>query len=262
MSITPYFKVDKGNAAYSPQQGWKNTGYWQVYADLFAQPGSEDQLLAALTKSAPEQWLKERAIGDDDNFTDTAYWGTPGPKPQNKHLYEGGDLSRLDHTPKGDDYYLDQYGKLLTNRLRNDFKKNRFGMEQQGVANLRDQSEDALKDQFRDIDEQANARGLLHSGIRQGTRARAAAQNAGEFRNSATDYLQSVADTERNLNSDVFSSEMNSALKTADMNELLSGAFYNRLQRNIDKTKGQAQAAQNIGSGIGSFLGSVTGGRK
>ena len=245
------FKRDKGGAKYGPQAGYTPSDYWSLYAASFAQDGSDDQLIAAMTKSVPDAWLKANGFDNADTLPDLTknQMFAPGK-------FRPTEQSALDRSESD---YMDMYSRNLQSRLRNDFKKNRKGMEDQGIANLRDQYQDALGEDIGAVDADASARGLLYSGVRTGNRARAAAQRANELGAAAGDYSRQLSDTERRLNSDVFASEMDSAFKQADMNDIVSGNFYNKLQRDLGATQGQAQAAMSLGDGLGSFSGALAG---
>lgn len=265
MFVPDNLKRNRGGASYETPQGYKPSKWWSFYAGAAAQDGSEDQLIAALTQSVPEQWLKERGIKDDDSLPGYNY--IPGMNEQvpegQKRLLEGtrwgsSDLPS-DYLDRSQDYYLNQYTRGLQNRLRDQFKREKKGMEEQGTANLRDQAQGALTNDFKSIDADANARGLLFSGQREAARGAAASQRAGELGQATTDYAQSLGDMERGINSDVFKSEMDSSLRQADMNDLMSGAFYNRMRRTSRDQAAQAQAAQSFGSGFGSLSGALAG---
>lgn len=247
------FKRDKGGAAYSAPTGYTPSNYWSMYASSFAQDGSEDQLIAALTKSVPDAWLKANGFVDADTMADPAL--NNGQLFRAENGYRPTSQGDLDRTT---DYYLENYTKGLQSRLRNQFKNERKGMEAQGSANLRANAEDALRNDFKGIDADANARGLLFSGKRKAAQSAGAAQRAGELGQATTDYLQSLGDMERNLNSDVFKSEIDSSVRQADLNDLQSGAFYNKLRRSAGDSAAQAQAAQNFGSGLGSISGALS----
>lgn len=253
--ITDYYR-DKGGASHVAPSGYANSGFWSVYANAFAEDGSDDQLIAALTKSVPLEWLKARGIDENDNVADRD-WNDPA-----QNFYKGikkpvdWNRSNFDKTP---DHFLDSYTKGLQSRLRNQFKSERKGMEAQGSANLRSIAEDGLGDEFKSIDAGANARGLLYSGKRDAARASVASQKAGQLGQATTDYLQSIGDMERGLNSDVFASELETSARQADLNDLVSGAFTRKLNNNIDTSRAQAQAAQQFGSGIGDFSGALAG---
>lgn len=241
------FKRDKGGATHQAAPGYTPSDYWSLYASTFAEEGSEDQLIAALTRSVPQEWLKKNGFTDPDTLPDLTNSDMFAPGK-----YRGGRQEDLD---RGTDYYLESYTKGLQSRLRNDFKNQRKGMEAQGSANLRAGAEDALGDEFKSIDAGANSRGLLYSGKRDSARASAASQKASELGQSTTDYLQSIGDMERNLNSDVFNSELSTSVRQADLNDIMSGSLYNRMKNNFENSKLEAQAAQNLGQGIGSFAG-------
>lgn len=225
-----------------------------MYASSFAQDGSEDQLIAALTKSVPEAWLKANGFKDADTMPDPD--ATSGRIFRPESGYRPTSQQDLD---RGADYYMDQFSRSLQKRLRNDFKKNRSGMEQQGVANLRGQAEDVLKNDLKGIDAEANSRGLLFSGKTDLARRNAAATRANELGQSTTGFVQGLGDMDRQINSDVFGSEIDKSFRQADLNDIMTGQFYKRLQRDVDATQGQAQAAQNLGQGLGSFAGSYFG---
>lgn len=256
--ITDYYR-DKGGASHVAPSGYVNSGFWSLYANAFAEDGSEDQLIAALTKSVPEQWLRERGIDTNDNVINRDWHD---PKMSLKHptlttkKNVNWDRSTFDRTP---DQFLDSYTKGLQTKLRNQFKSERKRMEAQGSANLRSMAEDRLGDEFKSIDAEANSRGLLYSGKRDSARASAASQKAGELGQATTDYLQSIGDMERGLNSDVFASELETSARQADINDLISGAFAKKLSNNIDTSRAQAKAAQNFGSGIGDLSGALAG---
>ena len=57
---------------YTKPQGWVESPFWETYAANFANDGSENQLIAALTHSAPQEWVDsyKRPIGND---TDAFY---------------------------------------------------------------------------------------------------------------------------------------------------------------------------------------------
>lgn len=244
-------KRSKEGAKYGPQAGYTPSDYWSLYASQFAQDGSDDQLIAAMTKSVPEQWLKANGFADADTLPDLT----------KNQLFAPGKArpSQPGGLDRDENYYMDMYSRGLQSRLRNDFKKNRKVMEDQGIANLRDQYEDVLGEDIGAVDADASARGLLYSGVRTGNRARAAAARSNELGAAAGDYSRQLSDTERKLNSDVFSSEMDSAFKQADLNDIVSGNFYNKLNRDIGNTQGQAQAAMSLGDGIGSLSGALAG---
>lgn len=246
------FKRDKGGASHSAPAGYVPSDYWSMYASSFAEDGSEDQLIAALTKSVPDAWLKKNGFADADTLPDLS-------KIQmltKEAGYRGATQEGLD---RGSDYYMDQFSRSLQKRLRNDFKKNRSGMEQQGVANLRGQAEDVLKNDLKGIDAEANSRGLLFSGKTDLAERNAAATRANELGQSTTGFVQGLGDMDRQINSDVFGSEIDKSFRQADLNDIMTGQFYKRLQRDVDATKGQALAAQNLGEGLGSFAGSYFG---
>lgn len=248
------FKRDKGGATHQAPSGYTPSSYWSMYASSFAQDGSEDQLIAALTKSVPEAWLKANGFKDADTMPDLD--ATSGRLFRPESGYRPTSQQDLD---RGTDYYLDAYTKGLQSRLRNEFKNQRKGMEAQGSANLRATAEDTMSDDFKSIDGTLSSRGLLHSGKRDAAQARAAAQRSGELGQATTDYLQSIGDMERNLNSDVFASELESSARRADINDLVSGSFARKLSNNIDSSRAQAQAAQSLGSGIGDIGGALAG---
>lgn len=245
-------KRSKSGAKYAPQAGYTPSDYWSLYAAQFAQDGSDDQLIAAMTKSVPDAWLKASGFADPD---------TMGNVDPNKNIFRN--LPReWEGTPaldRGEDYYMNLYSRGLQSRLRNDFKNSKKGIENQGVANLRDQSQDALSQDLKGIDADANSRGILYSGKRQAARGAAAAARADELDQVVGDYSRQLSDTERQLNSDVFSSEMDSAFKQADLNDITSGNFYNKLQRDVGTTQNQAQAAIGLGDGLGSLSGALAG---
>lgn len=244
------FKRDKGGAAYGAPAGYTSSNYWSLYANSFAEDGSDDQLIAALTKSVPDAWLKAKGFTDPDTLSEESL--------RNGTFQSGYRQPTAEGLDRGSDYYLDSYTKGLQSRLRNQFKNERKGMEAQGSANLRAGAEDALRNDFKGIDADANARGLLFSGKRQAAQSAAAAQRAVELGQATTDYLQSLGDMERNLNSDVFKSEIDSSVRQADINDLKTGAFYNKLRRSAGDSAAQAQAAQNFGSGLGSISGALS----
>lgn len=248
------FKRDKGGATHQAPAGYTPSSYWSMYASSFAQDGSEDQLIAALTKSVPDAWLKANGFADPDTMPDPD--STSGKLFRPESGYRPTSQEDLD---RGTDYYLESYTKGLQSRLRNDFKNQRKGMEAQGSANLRSTAEDALGDEFKSIDAGANSRGLLYSGKRDAARASAASQKAGELGQATTDYLQSISDMGRNLNSDIFASELETSARQADINDLVSGSFARKLSNNIDSSRAQAQAAQSLGSGIGDIGGALAG---
>lgn len=246
------FKRSKGGAKYTAPPGYVPSDYWSMYANSFAQDGSDEQLIAAMTHSVPQEWLKKNGFVDPDTMPDPDL--ISGKLFSSDSGYRSTSQSDLD---RGEDYFMGQYGKALTSRLRNDFKKNKAGMEAQGIANLRDQSQDALQDDFKGIDADANARGLLYSGKRQAARGAAAGARANELGQLATDFSQGLSDTERQLNSDVFGSEIQTAANQADINDILTGSFYNKLQRNLGQFEGQANSAASLGQGLGSISGAL-----
>lgn len=252
--IVDYGLASQQGAKYQSPAGWKSSGYWSVYADQFAQDGSEDQVIAALTRSVPEQWLRDRGIGDDQAWADA-----PNKTTMSDIIMAQG-IKKANEKPE--DYYLGNYAKSLQKRLRDNFQKNKPNLENQGVANLRAETEDALQSDFKNVDANANARGLLYSGKRDAGRAAAANQRATELGKSVNDFTQGLADTERNLNSDVITSDIGSALQTADINDIMSNAFYNKLERGIQSDRQQAAAAGALGGGVGSFIGNYYGAKK
>lgn len=244
-------KRSKEGAKYGPQAGYAASDYWSLYASQFAQDGSDDQLIAAMTKSVPEAWLKANGFADPDTLPDLT----------KNQLFAPGKArpSQPGGLDRDENYYLDMYSRGLQTRLRNDFKNSKKGIENQGVANLRDQSQDALSQDLKGIDADANSRGLLFSGKREAARGAAAAARSNELGQVVGDFSRGLSDTERRLNSDVFSSEMDSAFKQADLNDIMSGSFYNKMQRDLGATQGQAQAAMSLGDGLGSFSGALAG---
>lgn len=246
------FKRDKGGASRGAVAGYTPSDYWSMYASSFAQDGSDDQLIAAMTKSVPEAWLKANGFTDADTLPDL----------EKNQLFKPGSGYRgvsADGLNRDSSHYMDMYSRGLQTRLRNDFKNSKKGIENQGVANLRDQSQDALSQDLKGIDADANSRGLLFSGKREAARGAAAAARSNELGQVAGDFSRGLSDTERQLNSDVFSSEMDSAFKQADLNDIMSGNFYNKMQRDLGTTKNQAQAAIGLGDGLGDGLGSLSG---
>lgn len=249
--------------AYDVPQGWTPNKYWSAYAESFAQEGSDDQLIAALTGAVPEAWANRfmpnltngrvalRKEGSDEYDDEATRRFNEGIGKANSKF---GGWQNASSQP-----YLDMYGRSLQNRLRNDFKKNRQGMEQQGIANLMDQTQDVIGDDFKAIDGNLSARGLLHSGKRDAAQSRAAAARAGELNKSVGDYVNQLSDTERNLNSDVFGAEINSAVNQASLNDIVTQSLFNRMKQKIGGAQQDAQSAQGFGSGIGSALGSFAG---
>lgn len=252
--IVDYGLASQQGAKYQTPAGWKSSGYWSVYADQFAQDGSEDQVIAALTRAVPEQWLRDRGIGDDQAWSDAPN------KTEMRDIIMAQGIKKANE--KSEDHYLGNYAKSLQKKLRDNFSKNRTSLERQGVANLRDQSEDALMSDFKNVDASANARGLLYSGKRDAARGAVAAQRSGELGQSINDFTEGLSDTERNLNSDVITSDITSALQSADINDIMSNAFYKKLEKGVQADQQQAQMAGSLGSGAGSFIGNYYGAKK
>lgn len=244
------FKRDKGGASHGAVAGYTPSDYWSMYASSFAQDGSDDQLIAAMTKSVPEAWLKANGFTDADTLPDL----------EKNQLFKPGSGYRgvsADGLNRDSSHYMDMYSRGLQTRLRNDFKNSKKGIENQGVANLRDQSQDALSQDLKGIDADANSRGLLFSGKREAARGAAAAARSNELGQVAGDYSRQLSDTERQLNSDVFLSEMDTAFKQADMNDILSGNFYNKMKNNSDMFAMEAQAANSLGKRLGNASGAL-----
>ena len=241
---------------YTKPQGWVESPFWETYAANFANDGSENQLIAALTHSAPQDWVDsyKRPIGNDTDafYNDAMTHGAENSGAALRRREKVNDSSGL----------MNNYSQTLQKRLREDFKKNQKSYLDRGKANLREQSQMALDDDFSTIDENANSRGLLYSGKRQSARANAAAQRSDEAGKATSALEQQLLDTGRQLNSADFSSDINSLLQQQDLNSIASGAFYNKLQSDLLGSESLVKGLGSLGGGVGSFAGSMAAKKK
>lgn len=145
----------------------------------------------------------------------------------------------------------------LKKRLSGEFNQNYQNNLDQGKANLRESKQTELDDAFRDIDRNANQRGLLFSGKRDSSRAQTAAQKAGELGSATTGYENSLQDMRRNLNSDVIDSDIEQTLNASSLGDLAQDDYYSALKRKLAKQTGNYELAAQIGSVTGSGLGSL-----
>lgn len=238
-------------ANYTKPEGWVESPFWEAYAQSFSEDGSEQQIAAALSQSAPEEWLN-KFFADNRLDKMSESW-----RNQNAKNYIPNPASRPVSRFKDKGQVLSTYSQTLQKRLADNFNKNQKSYADRGKANLRDQSQQVLEDEQRAIDENMNARGLLRSGKRSSARASAAAQKAGELGAATTQFEQDLADTGRSINNASFASDINSLLQQQDLNSIASGAFYNKLENDIGNTAGMIQGLGAAGAGGGSFTGSM-----
>lgn len=250
-------------AAYQPPSGWVPNQYWSAYAESFAGDGSEDQLIAALTGSVPQEWASRfmpNLTGgrvalrkkDSDEYDDEATRKFNDGISKSNSRFGGWQNANAQN-------YMDTYSRALQNRLKNDFKSKKDAYRMAGTANLFAQADEATKDDFDSIDSNMNARGLLYSGLRDDARSKAAASRAGEARDMISGYENQLSDMESQLNSDVFGSEIQAAVNQADLNDITTQNLYRRMERNIQQTGQDAKSALGFGKSIGSVLGKVKG---
>lgn len=251
---------------YTKPQGWVESPFWETYAANFAGDGSENQLIAALTHSAPQSFLDsyKTPFGyESDAFKRSDGYGS-GIAFQDAYVRgnSAADASQRVKRVEDREGVMSRYSQMLQKKLREDYQKNQKSYLDRGKANLREQSQMALDDDFSTIDENANSRGLLYSGKRQTARSGAAAQRANELGSATTGYEQQLADTGRQLNSSDISSDINSLLQQQDLNSIASGAFYNKLQNDLLGSQSMVQGLGSLGSGVGSFAGSMAAKKK
>lgn len=249
--------------AYETPQGWAKTDFW---ADYVAQNSDkltdEQRFLAALTGSIPDQGFANQMQSAWDNYMRGAghlYSGNAPARLTDQHFRQlenasvfrpmfGRDRQDADSTRN---QIMSSYTRGLQRRLRDDFSKNKKSMLDQGAANIRAANQMELDDAFSSIDADANRRGLLKSGKRLSARANASAQNANQTGQAIGNFERQLEDTQRQLNDDALAGEFQNMLQTADMNELASGQFYNRLRRKYGNLESSIQNTAALGQGLG-----------
>lgn len=256
-------------ASYQAPEGWLNwewtqplnpgrfseaSPFWEVYANQYAADGSENQLIAGLSHSVPESFLREY-------FVKNGYKDSPKLDyliEQQKKLAMKDSASPKGGMASDPSTYMSKYSQALQKRLSSDFKKNMGEYSARGKANLRDQSQQLLDNDFGQIDENANSRGLLYSGKRQSARAGAAANRASELGTATTAFEQNLGDTDRKLSQASYASDINSLLQQQDLNSIASGAFYNKLQQDAANSAAMIGGLGQLGAGVGMMTGATT----
>jgi hypothetical protein len=152
------------------------------------------------------------------------------------------------------------YLKALQKRVADDFRGNKKWLVDQGVANLRSQGQGAIDEAFKNVDADANARGILHSGKRKANRGRAAADIAGRVGQSAGEFEQSVEDQQRDLDNDVISTELSGAFEDAQLKGMTGDDYAKNLSSTLRKRMEKQSAMSQGLNGLGKLGGTLAGG--
>lgn len=152
------------------------------------------------------------------------------------------------------------YLKALQKRMAEDFRGNKKGLVDQGVANLRAQGGEAIGSAFRDVDADASARGLLYSNKRLANRGRAAADIASQVGQSAGEFEQSVEDKQRDLDNDVISTELSGAFEDAQLKGLTGDQYAKNLSNTLRSRMEKQAARTQMLNGAGKVGGMIAGG--
>lgn len=228
--------------------GWTPSGFWSEWAEMFTDPGSEQRLIAAMTHAVPTDFYGKQVFGANGNpVGPDSGWAQEG----NRRLAAKG------NNQPAEDMYMSEYGEALRKRLRDQYKAGMPDLKDRGVAIARDSKKSQLKDDFEDIDRDSSARGMYNSLDRQARRDKAAAQRSGELGAEVPGVLSGIDDQANAMDADIAQYDIGSKLKQANVRDVNSQAFFDRLKRDMLRDQERNKQMGSLFGGVGSAVGSI-----